>query len=114
MGTAAASSNETLDGFSAKARSGTETYSAKLPLPSPKISPNTASPGRNCLTFLPTASTHPAMSAQRIVFLGFNSPTPIRRIAKLHWGGVFQPTTGHLRPGGAEGKASPLMAGFLT
>ena len=30
----------------------------------------------------PTASTHPAMSAPRMVFLGLNSPTPIRRIGK--------------------------------
>ena len=40
----------------------TETYSAQPPV---VILPKTSSPGRTCVTFLPTASTYPAISLPR-------------------------------------------------
>src|SRR5438445_10359534 len=58
IGTEAACSNVTLSGFTTNADSEAHTYSAKAPLQVP----NTASPGLNWVTFLPTASTWPATS----------------------------------------------------
>src|SRR5215211_423865 len=81
MGTAAASSKDRLAGFKTNASSGAHTYSAKPPQPPADISPNTSSPGLNCVTFLPTTSTCPAISDPRISFLGFRSPE-LRRIRK--------------------------------
>src|SRR5262245_45943587 len=43
------------------------------------VSPNTGSPGRNRVTFLPTHSTIPAMSVPGIGFFGLTNPDPIRR-----------------------------------
>ena len=45
-------------GFVTNADSEVHTYSAKAP----RHEPNTSSPGLNCVTFLPTASTSPATS----------------------------------------------------
>src|SRR5688500_5258701 len=50
-----------------------QTYSAKPPAPT---APNTLSPGLNSVTFIPTASTCPAMSAPSFGFLGLRSPRP--------------------------------------
>src|SRR6266536_2973065 len=61
-GTAAACSNDRFFGFGASSPPWTPTYSAKPPCLSIA---NTASPGRNSVTSLPTASTCPAMSAPK-------------------------------------------------
>ena len=58
MGTEAACSNVTLSGLVTNADSEAHAYSAKAP----RHEPNTSSPGLNCVTFLPTASTWPATS----------------------------------------------------
>ena len=42
--------------------------------------PNTSSPGRNLLTFLPRTSTTPAMSEPIMGFFGARKPKPARRI----------------------------------
>src|SRR5215472_14813306 len=55
IGTEAACSNVTFSGFITNAASEAHVYSAKAPL----HVPNTASPGLNCVTLLPTASTWP-------------------------------------------------------
>src|SRR4030042_3043071 len=74
-GTAAASSNVILAGFSLNAFSGTHTYSAKAPKPNGKDkSPQISSPGRKCFTFLPTASMRPAISDPSILCIGFRGP----------------------------------------
>src|ERR1017187_2867176 len=70
MGTAAASSNETLAGFSASASSDAAAYSANAP----RHQPNTSSPGRSRVTPAPTASTCPATSTPRTGFFGLRSP----------------------------------------
>ena len=70
MGTAAACSKVRVAGFGAALRSRTHAYSAK----EPSQMPNTASPGRNRVTVLPTASTRPATSLPRTRVLGFRSP----------------------------------------
>src|SRR5215208_1847712 len=84
-GTAAACSNVKLAGFGATmkdwnlllrgAATRTHTYSAKAPLLLP---PNTSSPGRNCVTSLPTASTVPAKSTPNLLVFGLRSPTCMR------------------------------------
>src|SRR5207248_2146949 len=51
------------------------TYSASAP----RSAPNTSSPGRSWVTFLPTASTIPATSAPRTLLLGLRIPTTGRR-----------------------------------
>ena len=62
-------------GFSTTARSSrTETYSAKAP-PFP---PKTSSPGRNSVTFVPTASTVPAKSTPDLSLFGLRSPIWMR------------------------------------
>src|SRR2546428_618758 len=75
MGTAAASSNVRLAGFGANLFSAAHTYSAKAP---PRW-PNTSSPARNWDTFLPTASTCPAMSTPATSLFGLRSPDDMRR-----------------------------------
>src|SRR5271166_2048619 len=84
-GTEAACSNVTLSGFVTKVDSGAHTYSAKAPWQwiqtcAPEScgslihEPNTSSPGLNCVTFLPTASTWPATSTPSRVIFGLVSP----------------------------------------
>src|SRR6266568_354213 len=74
IGTEAACSNVTLSGFTTNADSGAHTYSAKAPLQVP----NTASPGLNWVTFLPTASTWPATSWPIRVSFGLRRPVIMR------------------------------------
>src|SRR5713101_7959892 len=59
--TDAACSNVTLSGLITKFDLVVHAYSAKAP----RHEPNTSSPGLNCVTLLPTASTSPATSADR-------------------------------------------------
>jgi len=66
VGNVAASSNDRLAGFNASAISGAAANSAYAPKPHRESSPNTSSPGRNRVTFRPTASTWPAMSVPMI------------------------------------------------
>ena len=69
--TPAASSNVTFAGFGTMPRpSGTVTYSASAPVRAPK----TSSPGRNCVTSLPTASTVPAKSDANWLLFGLRMP----------------------------------------
>src|ERR1039457_6492176 len=74
MGQEAACSNVTLLGFMTNAASEVHAYSAKAP----RHVPNTASPGLNWVTFLPTASTWPATSAPSRVTFGLRSPAGMR------------------------------------
>ena len=75
MGTAAACSNVSRAGFGTRKLCDVpRTYSAREPLREPK----TSSPGRNCVTFLPTASTCPATSMPMALLLGFRSPATTR------------------------------------
>src|SRR5215813_10743801 len=73
-GTEAACSNVTLSGFLTNADSETHTYSANVP----RHKPNTASPGLNPVTVLPTASTLPATSEPSPVIFGLRSPAKMR------------------------------------
>ena len=73
-GTAAACSKVILAGFSTKAPADAHPYSAKAP----RHVPNTASPGWNCGTFLPTASTCPDTSTPRRVTFGLRNPAAMR------------------------------------
>ncbi len=73
MGTAAACSKVRFTGLAASRRSGTVTYSAKLPAGS---NANTSSPGRNRVTSAPTASTVPAMSQPSTLYRGCRLPMP--------------------------------------
>jgi hypothetical protein len=70
MGTAAACSKVRFAGLGASLSDRAQAYSAK----EPSQVPNTSSPGRNRLTFSPTASTRPATSLPRMRALGFRSP----------------------------------------
>ncbi len=72
--TAAACSKVRLAGFSTTWPSLADAYSAKAPV----HHPNTSSPGRSCVTSLPTASTVPAMSVPGTWFLGLRSPVASR------------------------------------
>src|ERR1035438_5364851 len=73
-GTEAACSNVMFSGFTTNADSEVHTYSAKAP----RQLPNTSSPGLNCVTFLPTASTSPATSTPSRVIFGLRSPAAMR------------------------------------
>ena len=73
-GTAAACSNVRLAGFSANLPSTVHAYSANAPLHVPK----TMSPGWNCVTPLPSASTCPATSTPRRGHLGLRNPVAMR------------------------------------
>src|SRR6266576_5319958 len=53
IGTEAACSNDTLAGLETTLESAAHAYSAKAP----RVHPKTSSPGLNCVTLLPTAST---------------------------------------------------------
>ena len=75
-GTAAASSKLMFAGFGTTA-SRTVTYSASAPL----LAPKTSSPGRMCVTFLPTASTVPAKSIPVRSVLGFSRPVEGRTMS---------------------------------
>ena len=57
-------------GFMANADSEVHAYSVKAP----RHEPNTSSPGLNCVTLLPTASTWPATSTPSRVTFGFVKP----------------------------------------
>src|SRR6266568_119396 len=76
VGTAAACSNVRLTGLSASLSFPAHAYSAQAPL----HAPNTSSPGRNCFTLVPTASTCPATSNPGIPCFGLSSPVT-RRMA---------------------------------
>src|SRR5450755_2827047 len=93
-GTEAACSNVTLSGFMTNVDSGAHTYSAKLPWRwlqalAPEAcglsiqTPNTSSPGLNCVTFLPAASTTPDTSTPGrpgCVTVGLGSPNATRKM----------------------------------
>src|SRR5713101_5164859 len=49
----------------------------------PPHAPNTSSPGLNCVTFLPTASTWPATSRPGRAIVGLRSPNSMRRLYGL-------------------------------
>jgi hypothetical protein len=66
-GTAAARSNVRLAGLRASASSAAQAYS---PMGAPLHQPNTSSPGRNCVTSGPIASTYPATSVPRNLAFG--------------------------------------------
>ena len=72
--TAAACSKVRLAGLSTNWSSLADAYSAKAPV----HHPNTSSPGRSCVTSLPTASTVPAMSVPGTWFFGLRSPVASR------------------------------------
>src|SRR5206468_5173624 len=75
-GREAACSNETFGGLMTSDRSEGHAYSAR----EPRQVPNTSSPGLNCVTFLPTASTWPATSRPSRVSLGLRNPK-IKRLS---------------------------------
>ena len=79
VGSVAASSKDRLAGFDTSAVSGAAANSAYAPKPHRESSPNTSSPGRNPVTFRPTASTLPAMSLPMILNLGVRSPATSRK-----------------------------------
>ena len=81
--TDAASSKVRLAGFLMSLDAGATVYSANVPVRLAKVSahddPNTSSPGWRSVTFLPTASTTPAISVPRTGFRGFRRPLCNRR-----------------------------------
>ena len=70
IGTTAACSKLRAAGLAAKWSSEAQAYSAK----EPSHQPNTSSPGRNRVTWAPTASTRPATSMPSTGTLGLRSP----------------------------------------
>jgi hypothetical protein len=70
MGTTAACSKLSAAGLAAKWASEAQAYSAKAP----SHQPNTWSPGRNRVTWAPTASTRPATSMPSTGTLGLRNP----------------------------------------
>jgi hypothetical protein len=74
-GTAAACSKLRLAGLGAKRSALAQAYSAQ----EPSHVPYTGSPGLNCRTFFPTASTVPAASMPRMRILGLRKPKPMKR-----------------------------------
>src|SRR6516162_9267814 len=92
-GEEAACSYVTLSGFRNNVDSGAHAYSAKAPWQTQTLTleacgsrihtPNTSSPGLNCVTSLPTASTWPATSTPSRVTFGLRSPVRMRPLYGL-------------------------------